>query len=327
MPELECPHCKHPISPGVEGCPHSHLINGKIKIWLSTFLKKYPRIQLPESSLYQKLNTIFIRHFAKDHPFPEQPQQENKNVADFLNQLCWEDLCLATACESGDPHAWQIFQDRYRSSLERAAKSTANNPAEGLDIATTLCSDLFLPTSTSKGEGIPKISQYHGLGSLEGWLKVLIARLAIDRIRSQRRQTSLEDLEHELVLPESNRSATHLVQSTEIRKAAKLFGNAIQEVLGQLSSREKMLLKLYYWEESTLKQIGQLLKVHESTASRLIDRLKNRIRKNVEKSLKHKHQVRPADLLDLIETGLSNSNLDLKKMLSHPEENQWIKDG
>jgi hypothetical protein len=37
--------------------------------------------------------------------------------------------------------------------------------------------------------------------------------------------------------------------------------------------------------------------------------------------------VQPADLLDLIETGLSNSNLDLKKMLSPPKENQWIKDG
>ncbi len=326
MPELECPLCKHPIIDGT-GCPHLKLIAGTIGRSLSAFQRKHPQIQLAESALCQKLSAIFNKHFLPGNHDPSKSGESEKGLADFLNRLGWEDLCLSTACDSGDPHAWRIFHDRFQPLIEKAAKAAAGGAAEGMEIASTLLSDLFLPAASSNEKNSSKISQYHGLGSMEGWLKVLIARRAIDRIRSQRRQTSLEDLPQDPALPDSHQSTLQLVHSAETRQAVRLFSCSIREVLDNLSTQEKLLLKLYYFEEITLKQIGRVLKVHESTVSRLIGRLKIRIRKEVGKNLRQQHRVRPNELLDLIETGLSNADLDLKKLLALPEENQWIKDG
>ncbi len=326
MPEMDCPLCKNPTNNGTS-CPHLGLIVDKIKATFSAFQQKYPQIQLAESTLYQKLNIIFNKHFLPGNDDPSNRGQSEKGLAEFLSQLSWEDLCLSTACESGDPHAWRIFHDRFQPLIEKASRAATGSAVEGMEIASTLLSDLFLPAVSSNEKSSPKISQYHALGSMEGWLKVLISRMVIDKFRSQRRQTSLEDLPQDPVQPDSHQSTLQIIQSAEIHQAVRLFSLSIREVLKNLSNQERLLLKLYYFEEITLKQIGKMLRVHESTASRLIDRLKIRIRKEVEKNLKQKHQVRPNELLDLIETGLSNADLDLKKLLGLPKENQWIKDG
>jgi RNA polymerase sigma-70 factor (ECF subfamily) len=321
MPELECPLCQHQDTDGI-GCRHLKRMTGTIRSFLSAFQQKHPQVQLGETSLQQKLNIIF----GKNLHLPNHEESE-KALADFLDHLSWEDLCLSTACDSGDPHAWRIFHERFQPLIERAAKAAAGSLAEGIEIASTLLSDLFLPATLSNEKSSSKISQYHGLGSLEGWLKVLISRMAIDRVRSQRRQTSLEDLPQDPIQPDSYQSVLRMVQSAETRQAVRLFRLSIQEVLSTLSTREKLLLKFYFFEKITLKQIGEIVKVHESTVSRLIDRLKMRIRKEVERTLCQKHQVRPNELLDLIETGLSNADLDFNRLLTLSKEDQWIKDG
>lgn len=326
MPELECPLCKCRTIHGTI-CSHLDLIIDTIKTSIFTFQRKHPRIQLAESDLCKKISIVFNKHFLSGKNAPSNSGETEKDLADFLNRLSWEDLCLSTACDSGDPHAWRIFHERFQPIIEKAAKAAAGGAAEGMEIASTLLSDLFFPAASSNEKNSSKISQYHGLGSMEGWLKVLIARLAIDRIRSQRHQTSLEDLPQDPALPDSHQSTLQLVQSAETLQAVRLFSCSIREVMENLATQEKLLLKLYYFEEITLKQIGRILKVHESTVSRLIDRLKIRIRKEVEKNLRRQHRVRPNELLDLIETGLSNADLDLRKLLALPEENQWIKDG
>ena len=102
-----------------------------------------------------------------------------------------------------------------------------------------MMSALFLPISTAAGKKTNKIAQYNGLGSLEGWLKVVVSRMAIDQVRRSQRLVSLEDLETE---PDSLRSGEpKSASSTEIDlpKASKMFLASLNHSMNQLDAQEK----------------------------------------------------------------------------------------
>jgi RNA polymerase sigma-70 factor len=322
-----CLYCQSSASEIEIYCRSCQTAGDQVREQWRQFVKKNPRISLNETALHAKTATILRERCPENDPSSPTLNNRERPIQDFLSRICWEDLCLAVACAAGDLAGWNYFQERYFRIIERAARAAASNAAEGADLAATLMSDLYLPTGGSSGVQVSRIELYHGLGSLEGWLKVIISRLAIDRIRAQRRLTSLEELEIEPVLPESDHSAQQLVCSAEARKAIELFSNALKRTFQAITSQERMVLSLYYLEGVNLKQIGILLKVHESTASRMVDRLKQQIRKGVEKVLKLEYRVNPREIMDLIETGISGTDLDIKKILARNEGEQILGDG
>jgi RNA polymerase sigma-70 factor (ECF subfamily) len=56
-------------------------------------------------------------------------------------------------------------------------------------------------------------------------------------------------------------------------------------VLAELSSEERFLLAAYYLDGRTLAQIALVMRVHESTISRKLDRLVLSLRKDLRKRL------------------------------------------
>jgi RNA polymerase sigma-70 factor len=322
-----CPYCQSSTAETEIYCRACQTVGDQVREKWGQFVKINPRISLNETALHVKTAAILHERCPGDNTLAPTLKNQDRQIHDFLSRICWEDLCLAVACTAGDLAGWNYFQERYFRIIERAARAAALNAAEGADLAATLMSDLYLPSGGASGSQISKIELYHGLGSLEGWLKVIISRLAIDRIRAQRRLTSLEELESEPVLPESDHSTQQLVCSAEARKAVELFSNALKKTLQAITSQERMVLSLYYLEGVNLKQIGILLKVHESTASRMVDRLKQQIRKEVEKVLKLEYRVNPREIMDLIETAISGIDLDLKKLLARNEGEQVLGDG
>jgi RNA polymerase sigma factor for flagellar operon FliA len=89
---------------------------------------------------------------------------------------------------------------------------------------------------------------------------------------SEINQTELQNSE-DLWIDESGRGASLLNQhpsSDPVREfEQKEMLDILRQAFRQLSERQKMLLKLYYDEEWTLKEIGQFLKVTESRVSQL----------------------------------------------------------
>ena len=121
---------------------------------------------------------------------------EHTVVEQLLENLKWSDLFLTTACAAGDSAAWEVFRRQYRSVIQFAALKTSTSASEAAELSDTLLTDLFLPHESGRGES--KIAQYHGLGSLEGWIKVVVHRMAIDQIRLHQRDVPIEELEVEL---------------------------------------------------------------------------------------------------------------------------------
>ena len=183
-------------------------------------------------------------------------------------------------------------------------------------MADGLIGDLFLPADSQQTSAISKIAQYHGVGSLEGWLRVVITRKKIDRVRACRRQVPIEDLDSEPDVPRAGSTASGLVQQGERRFAVSAVKQALESALNQLNDGERLVLELYFLREVNLKSIARLLNIHESTASRHVKQICRKLQKGVERNLRDKFRVRPQEIREVIRKALSEDEIDLKNMFA-----------
>jgi RNA polymerase sigma-70 factor (ECF subfamily) len=55
----------------------------------------------------------------------------------------------------------------------------------------------------------------------------------------------------------------------------------VDEALGQLAAQDRLVLASYFLDDRTLTEIGRVLRVHESTISRRLEKLLKNLRKQV----------------------------------------------
>src|ERR1700735_4918139 len=122
----------------------------------------------------------------------------------FLLTLRVDELALARACAAGDNSAWDIFLTRYREKLYHYALRIARENSAARDLADSLYAELY-GTATRNGERISKLASFTGRGSLEGWLRTVLAQEFVNRYRRSKRLVSLnEEIEEgsQFVAPE-----------------------------------------------------------------------------------------------------------------------------
>ena len=205
-----------------------------------------------------------------------------------------EDLFLALACVQGDRVAWECFAESFLPLMRRFAAGACRNVEEREDLAQEIMTGLMAGAEAEQGT---KLARYNGRGSLAGWLRVTVAHAAIDRLRRSKRQISLEEMLERGREPAAGNSAPHY---REEEKLDSRWGTVLAELLAQeierLTSRDRLLLGLYYLDGVPLKMIGRQFGVHEATASRWLETLRGNIRKQVEKQLRKKYRMSSRDL-------------------------------
>ena len=115
-----------------------------------------------------------------------------RETAEFYASLRVEELALARACAAGQERAWEIFMARYREKLYDIAAYIAKESSAARELADSLYADLY-GTTTRDGQRISKLASYTGRGSLEGWLRTVMAQEFVNRFRRQRRLVSLDE--------------------------------------------------------------------------------------------------------------------------------------
>lgn len=205
-------------------------------------------------------------------------------VSEFCSGLRVEELALARACAAGQERAWEIFMARYREKLYDIAGYIAKESSAARELADSLYADLY-GTTTREGQRISKLASYTGRGSLEGWLRTVMAQEFVNRFRRQRRLVSLEE--------ESEDGAQ--LAATEPEPAAVVDPRveaATDEVLSKASAEDRFILASYYLDGRTLAEIARTLTVHESTISRKLDKLAKSLRKQILVTLERKGMSR-----------------------------------
>ncbi|MGC2112830.1 MAG: sigma-70 family RNA polymerase sigma factor [Candidatus Korobacteraceae bacterium] len=203
--------------------------------------------------------------------------QQPGEVQAVLVSLRLEELVLARACMAGHESAWEIFLTRYRSIMYEAAYKIARDEATARALADSLYAELY--GVNQRGESrTSKLQYYLGRGSLAGWLRTVVAQEYINQYRRTRRETSMEAaIEEGKQFP-----ATEPAESSPAD--ARLATTTASE-LAALDAQDRFLLAAYYLDRRTLAEIAKLLRVHESTISRKLDRATTRLRKGIRKRL------------------------------------------
>jgi RNA polymerase sigma factor (sigma-70 family) len=132
-------------------------------------------------------------------------------------------------------------------------------------------------------------------GSLAGWLRAVVSQLAVDQYRKQSKYVQIEETREfeNLAEESSNHSGNDMVvhhgQSPEELFSEQQTGEdvsaALRTAIDSLEAEDKLILKLYYFDDLKLKDIAATFGYHEATASRKLVRIQTEVRKCVEKGI------------------------------------------
>lgn len=194
-------------------------------------------------------------------------------VADFLGHLRLEELALARACAVGNEAAWEVFLTRYREKLYGAAYSLVPGDENARELADSLYADLY-GIRTVEGRRTSKLVSFTGRGSLEGWLRAVLAQEYVNRFRRQQRLVSLEEQTEAGTQFEAKAADPTEAIDARVREAT-------DQALASLAAEDKFILSSYYLDDRTLAEIARMLGVHESTISRKIEKITVQVRKAI----------------------------------------------
>ena len=225
-------------------------------------------------------------------------------VLEILENLRVEELVLARACARGNEAAWEVFLNRYREKLYNAAHSIASEEAAARDLADSLYADLY-GTRTSDGRRVSKLESFTGRGSLEGWLRALLAQEYVNRYRRQQRLVSLEE-----------RTEAGVQFQVEEPDPAQALDSRLEEAtdqaLASLAAEDKFILASYYLDGRTLADLARLLGVHESTVSRKLEKITASLRKSIHAGL-IKRGMRSEEARQAMEVEVRELSLDVRR--------------
>jgi RNA polymerase sigma-70 factor (ECF subfamily) len=243
---------------------------------------------LARESLVPRISATVEKYLLRDDP--QIPEAE---IAKFIDQLQADDLCLIIACERGDEKAWNDLVERFKPTVRSAARSASSNEDAAEDLAQSIWAELYGLRTRKDGAPASKLAYYSGRGSLAGWLRAVVGQLAVDTFRKQSRlvqteeDTDLDRLAHDANsdrpavlagIPTPEESMSNRFAQADMQQA---FNCAIQE----LAAEDRLLVKLYYFDNLRLREAGAVLGVHEATASRRLTRIQTDLRKRVAKIL------------------------------------------
>jgi RNA polymerase sigma-70 factor (ECF subfamily) len=243
------------------------------------------------------------------------------DIRTFLFQLSAQELCFAIACAQGDETAWNEFMQEYRGFLQAVAYQLTKNDTQAEELVETAWSELY-GLREVEGKRVSKFSAYSGKGSLKGWLRAVLFQLSVDRHRKQSRYVQPEE---EKDFERLAKPVAHAYEQHPIAERYQIATHkALEYAIACLEIRMKLILSYYYYDNLTLKQIGQIFGVHEATASRWLQKIQLDIRQSAEKFLRQEYKFNNIQIKECIEYASDNADVDIKSLLSNtqPANNQ-----
>src|ERR1035438_2413080 len=186
----------------------------------------------------------YLPHNSAQNSAPNPAHASAEQKADFCAGLRLEELALARACAAGNERAWQDFISRYRQKLHSMALHITRDGAHAAELADSLFADLY-GVNARDAVRISKLVFYTGRGSLEGWLRTVMAQEFINRHRKQKSTASLQEqteagVQFAAAIPEPACTSDNAAKSKERLEAAT------DDALAELSTEDRFTLASYY---------------------------------------------------------------------------------
>ena len=242
-------------------------------------------------SLTSEMITPRLVAVVEKYLLRHEPNAAPGDISTFIDEIQADDLCLIIACERGAETAWNDLVERFSATVRSAARSATSNEDAAEDLAQSIWAELYGLRNRKDGKPASKLAYYSGRGSLAGWLRAVVAQLAVDSYRKQARLVQTEEdvdfdrlaLETPIAeLQTAVASTGHNPEQAISNRFAEVdMQNALQTAIKELSSDDRLLVKLYYFDNLRLHEAGKVLGVHEATASRRLTKVHAELRKRV----------------------------------------------
>jgi RNA polymerase sigma-70 factor (ECF subfamily) len=251
----------------------------------------WPGVELPGKD--------FAAHLA--HVAPEVD-----DVAGALRDMNTDDLYLACACAKGDPPAVRAFEQTILPRAARAAARIDSNDNFVQEVLAEVRVKLLVAA-----EGQPRIANYLGRGPLAHWVQVTAMRVAQTFKRKTRKKEIAMDLPDvvQSVLGEDPELAPFADQ------LEKPFAKAFTDALGELSPRERNVLRLYLLEDVSAAQIGGMYRVHRATVARWIAQARRKVHAATKRRLAEEVELGPSSFESVMGQMMSGIDLSLASVL------------
>lgn len=228
-------------------------------------------------------------------------------IESFFRGPHLQDLALALACALGRDVAWQEFLNRYRGPLTRTATAITGSASSGEELADSLYSEMFGMTER-EGQRQSPLAGYSGRGSLIGFLRASLAQRNVDRHRRTRRETPLESSDAPAPAQPAAPASDLLLRMEA----------ALRQTLAGLDPDERFLLSAWFLDQRTLLEISRVVRVHEATVSRRIQRLTARLHDDLLKHLQSSG-MSGAAAQDALGVEPGDLDINLRKLLQYSQ--------
>lgn len=156
----------------------------------------------------------------------------------------------------------EVELKKIHSSCLNWAKSCVNWKEE---IAEEVLQESYL-------KAIKNYDKFDGKASVKTWIFVIIRNTAIDYFR---KKGDFAEYQDEVCYHEVSYFQT---ATQERRFKEKKDREKLEEVIGQLSKREREVIQLVYLQELTLREAAEIMKVSEGSVSTFYKRAKKKIK-------------------------------------------------
>ena len=171
------------------------------------------------------------------------------------------DLYLACACSIECSGASDAILARHDSDIEAALAKMRLSPATRDDVKQTVFEKLFVQHT----DGRKRIDSYRGRGPLQGWVRAIAVRCALDQLRQEgRRPEPVDDLLLDTLAVGDDDPGIRLLQNQYREEVRAAFVTAFSRI----TVRQRNLLRQHYLRGTSIDVIGQQYGVHRVTAFR-----------------------------------------------------------
>jgi RNA polymerase sigma-70 factor, ECF subfamily len=215
------------------------------------------------------------------------------------------EMYLACACLLHVPEAVQAFRQEYLGAVGEYLGTLATSKDVVEEVRQQMMVKLLMP----QRDRPPRLADWTGRGSLEGWLRMAAVRIAIDLRRESSR------------LAEDDPSAS-IITADDIdaallkRRYGDDFRAAFREALASLPAEAKAVLRLHYLEGVTSAQLAALFNVSRPTAVRRTAEAKRHVFEETTRRLSAKVGLSGPEVESLITVMRSQLHVSVARLLS-----------
>lgn len=235
--------------------------------------------------------------------------------AEALGVLRGADLYLTLALESGDPAAVRCMERLITQDLPSVVASSPALRPHAEDLRQALLERLLVPGAERQKA---RIAEYSGRGSLRGWMRVSLTRLALNFASRGPKERALEE-DEALLEAESAAADPELAQMRRLYQSD--FKDVLREALQGLSPHERNLLRHRYLDGLQVDGIAAIYGVHRVTAARQLAKAREGLQVSLRARVGERWKLSPSEAASLARMMRSELHLSLRGLFgSAPSE-------